>query len=306
VNGLRIKDLHELPHFGDGLSYIYLEHCRIDQDEKSISCRDADGTVRLPCAALGLIMLGPGTSITHEAIKTIADNGCLLIWCGEEGIRFYAQGMGETRSARRLLLQAELCSDPIRRLEVVKRMYQIRFPDEVTDRYSIEELRGMEGVRVRGAYFTAGKKYGVEWAGRSYKREDWTEADPVNRALSAANSCLYGICHAAIVSAGYSPGLGFIHTGKQLSFVYDIADLYKVDLTIPVAFEIASTESAGLERAVRVRLRDAFKEKKLLSTIISDIHKVLNISDQEDYPETDYDGDAAMPGPLWDGPITTG
>ena len=146
----------------------------------------------------------------------------------------------------------------------------------------------------------------MEWAGRSYKREDWTEADPVNRALSAANSCLYGICHAAIVSAGYSPGLGFIHTGKQLSFVYDIADLYKVDLTIPVAFEIASTESAGLERAVRVRLRDAFKEKKLLSTIISDIHKVLNISDQEDYPETDYDGDAAMPGPLWDGPITTG
>jgi CRISPR-associated protein Cas1 len=303
---MRIKDLHELPKFRDGLSYIYLEHCRIDQDEKSISCRDEEGIIRLPCAALSLIMLGPGTSITHEAIKTIADNGCLLVWCGEEGVRFYAQGLGETRSSSRLLLQAELCSDPMKRLEVVKRMYQLRFPGEMTDKLSIEELRGMEGVRVRGAYYNGGKKFGVEWTGRSYKRDDWHDADPVNRALSAANSCLYGICHSAIVSAGYSPGLGFIHTGKQLSFVYDIADLYKVDISIPLAFDVVSQHPVNPEKDVRIRMRDVFKEKGILSKIVDDIGKVLDISDPDEVNENDFDKDAALPGPLWNGPAANG
>lgn len=303
---MRIKDLHDLPKFRDGLSYIYLEHCRIDQDEKSISCRDVEGIVRLPCAALSLIMLGPGTSITHEAIKTISDNGCLLVWCGEEGVRFYAQGLGETRSSRRLIQQAELCSDPMKRLEVVKRMYQLRFPGEVTDKLSIEELRGMEGVRVRGAYYNAGKKFGVEWVGRSYKRDDWHDADPVNRALSAANSCLYGVCHSAIVSAGYSPGLGFIHTGKQLSFVYDIADLYKVDITIPLAFDVASQNTDNPEKNVRMRIRDVFREKGILSRIVDDIGRVLDISDPDDVNENDFDTDAALPGPLWNGPVANG
>ncbi|QLH75187.1 MAG: type I-E CRISPR-associated endonuclease Cas1 [Methanomassiliicoccales archaeon] len=296
---MRIRDLHELPKFRDGLSYLYLEHCRIDQSENAIACRDLEGLVKIPCASLSLIMLGPGTSITHEAIKTIADNGCLVIWCGEEGVRFYAHGSGETRSSRRLLFQAEMCIDPIKRLEVVKRMYQIRFKGEEIDGLTVDELRGKEGIRVRGAYYRASKKYGVEWYGRNYERKNWSNADPVNRALSAANSCLYGLCHAAIVSLGYSPGLGFIHTGKQLSFVYDVADLYKTDLCIPIAFEKAVNPGPTLERDVRIRMRDLIRENHLLSRIVDDIETILDIGDDEELSENDYDSDAALPGPLW-------
>src|SRR5690554_5875285 len=185
-------------------------------------------------------MLGPGTSITHAAVKTLAESGCLVIWCGEQGIRFYAQGMGETRSASRLLHQATLYADPELRSHVVVRLYRMRFIEDLPSSLTLQQLRGREGSRVREAYARASEASGVPWTGRSYDRNNWSNADPVNKALSVANSCLYGICHAAIVSLGYSPGLGFIHTGKLLSFVYDIADLYKVEITIPTAFHAAA------------------------------------------------------------------
>lgn len=294
------KDLHELPKVRDGLSYLYLEHCRIEKDEQSIAAFDEGGMTRVPVATLSLLMLGPGTNVTHDAVKVIADNGCLVIWCGENGVRFYAQGPGETRKASKLLAQAQLSCDPEGRLEVIKKMYWIRFPDKpVMDKMTLEEMRGLEGVRVRAAYARASKQHGVTWEGRSYKRESWQEANPVNRALSAANSCLYGICHAAIVAGGYSPGLGFIHTGKQLSFVYDVADIYKVDLSVPTAFEIASQGREQVERRVRIRMRDVFREQKLLARIIPDIDYVLGISEKEQKQEDDYDGDAALPAPLY-------
>ncbi|HEY3420313.1 MAG TPA: type I-E CRISPR-associated endonuclease Cas1e [Methanomassiliicoccales archaeon] len=293
------QDLHELPKFRDGLSYLYLERCRVEQDEKSIASYDKEGVTKIPCASLAVIMLGPGAAISHEATKTIAQNGCLLIWTGEEGVRFYAQGMGETRSSYKLIRQAALVSDPVQRLNVVRKMYTMRFPglEGIEDR-SLEELRGMEGVRVRTAYAQASKKYGVVWAGRSYKREAWGSTDPINRALSSANSCLYGICHAAIVSAGYSPALGFIHNGKQLSFVYDIADLYKTETTIPVAFMATAVGSEDLERRIRLELRNSFKEHRILARIVDDINELMGevtVSKEND----NFSDDAARPAPLW-------
>lgn len=171
----------------------------------------------------------------------------MVLWCGEEGVRVYACGMGETRSSRNLLLQVALWADPAARLRVVHRMYRMRFAEEPDPAMPLEELRGREGIRVREAYARLSRETGVAWEGRSYRSSNWRAADPVNRALSCANSCLYGVCHAAIVSAGFSPALGFIHTGKALSFVYDVADLYKVDLTIPLAFRSASEGPAQLE-----------------------------------------------------------
>lgn len=294
------KDLHELPKFRDGLSYVYLERCKIEQDRKSITCFDLEGETRIPCASLAVIMLGPGAAITHEAVKAIVDNGCLILWVGEEGVRFYGQGMGETRSAYKLIKQAEMVSDPDRRLEVVKKMYLMRFKDlENLRDLSLEELRGMEGVRVRTAYAQASKKYGVAWSGRNYKRESWGSADPINRAISSANSCLYGICHAAIVTAGYSPGLGFIHNGKQLSFVYDIADLYKVDTTIPAAFKSTSEGTDGLEQRIRLFLRDFFKEQAILARIVDDINMLMNSPEEESIEIDKFNKDAALPATLW-------
>src|SRR5579872_310577 len=231
-----MKDLHLLPKVRDSWSYLYVEHCRVDQEAKAIALHDERGTTAVPCASLTLLMLGPGTSVTHAAIRVLAESGCLVAWTGEEGVRTYAQGMGETRSARNLLWQAYLCMNRQRRLEVVRRMYAKRFAEELAPHLTLEQIRGREGVRVREAYARASRESGVEWQGRSYHRNEWKSTDAVNRALSTANSCLYGVCHAAIISAGYSPALGFIHTGKMLSFVYDVADLYKADVTIPLAF----------------------------------------------------------------------
>ena len=295
-----MKDLHLLPKVRDSLSYLYVEHCRIDQEDKAIALHDKNGKTPVPCASLVMLMLGPGTSITHAAIRALADNGCLVIWSGEENVRFYAQGMGETRSARNLLRQARLCSNPDRRLQVILRMYQHRFDEPLGGGMTLRQIRGREGIRVRESYARASRATGVPWHGRSYVSTNWAAADPVNRALSCANSCLYGICHAAIVSMGYSPALGFIHTGKMLSFVYDIADLYKADLTIPLAFEVVAESPNSLESRVRQRCRDVFHGAGLLKRILPDIEWVLAVDEGAPGDALDFDADAAVPGSLWD------
>lgn len=294
----RVKDLHLLPKFGDRLTFLYAEHVRVDRHENAIALHDADGMTPVPAASLAVLMLGPGSSITHAAVSVLADNNCLVIWCGEENVRFYAAGMGGTRSASRLIHQAALASNEESRLKVVKRMYRMRFEEELPEDISVEQLRGMEGSRVRTAYARMSAETGIPWSGRCYDRGNWKAADPVNRALSAANSCLYGVCHAAILSAGYSPAIGFIHTGKQLSFVYDIADLYKVDLTIPLAFRMAAENPPQLERSVRLACRDIFRQTRLVERIIPDIKLALDDSDDEDALSV-FDVDEALPADLW-------
>lgn len=171
--------------------------------------------------------------------------------------------MGETRSAANLLQQATIWANPESRLNIVRRMYEMRFPDPLEQGLTLRQIRGKEGARVRTAYARASDQYGIPWSGRNYDRVDWDQADPINRALSAANACLYGVCHAAIVALGYSPALGFIHTGKMLSFVYDIAELYKMELTVPAAFMEVARGSHKLESRVRHRCRDLFRPGEL-------------------------------------------
>jgi len=293
-----MEDLHILPKVRDSWSYLYVEHARIEQDAKAIAIHDVNGKTPVPCTALMVLMLGPGTTVSHAAVRALAEAGCLIFWTGEQGVRFYAQGLGETRSSRRLLKQAMLWSNPVRRLEVVVRMYRMRFDEVLPAELTLRQIRGLEGVRVRDAYARLSRETGVPWAGRSYKRTNWHDSDPINRALSAANSTLYGICQAAIVASGYSTALGFVHTGKMLSFVYDVADLYKVEVTLPAAFEATALGDNELERRVRLRCRDLFHEQRLLSRIINDIDHVLDVADGED--EAAMDAELAAPGGLWD------
>lgn len=298
---MRLRDLHALPKLRDGWSYLYVEHCRVDQEGKAIAIHDAEGKAPVPCANLALLMLGPGVSITHAAISVLADHGCLVAWSGEEGVRFYAAGLGETRSAANMLHQARQWADQALHMQVVRRLYQMRFPESLDPALTLQQIRGMEGLRVRASYERASRETGIEWSGRSYRRDEWTMADPVNRALSTANSCLYGICHAGIVSAGFSPALGFIHTGKMLSFVYDIADLYKTELSIPIAFAQAQDTNEGLERRTRLACRDAFVASRLLERIIPDIQDALGLSSPAVPGDASvFDRDAAAPGGLWD------
>jgi CRISPR-associated protein Cas1 len=246
-----------------------------------------------------VLLLGPGTSVTHAAVKALADNGCLLLWTGEDGMRLYAQGSGETRKAYHLLRQAELAGDPDKRLAVVRRMYEVRFAEALDPDLSMEQIRGKEGARIRSAYAWASHEFGVPWRGRNYDRHNWGSSDPINRALSIANGLLNGLCHAAIVSGGYSPALGFIHTGKQLSFVYDIADLYKVEITIPVAFWAVSLGAQKLDSHVRQGCREAFKTKRLLDRILPDIDRLLDITGPPAGNSPDPDTDPAAPGRWW-------
>ena len=293
---MRIEDLHQLPKFRDALSFIYLEHGRVDQHEQSIAVHDEDGLTPIPIAATSVLLLGPGTRVTHAAMLAIADNNALAVWVGEEGVRCYAHAQGGTRSSTALLRQAALVTNEASRLAVVQQMYRLRFQEEVEEGLTVEQLRGYEGIRVRNSYAEMSKQTGVPWTGRNYDRGNWKAADPVNRALSAANSCLYGVCHAGILSLGYSPALGFIHTGKQLSFVYDIADLYKTEFSIPVAFAVAGEGAQDLERRARLRCRDLFKERKLLPRIVADLHTLLGSTEEEEFLP---DEDSALPTALW-------
>jgi CRISP-associated protein Cas1 len=295
-----VRDYHILPKLRDSLSYIYIEHAVIQRYRQSVEVVDQEGRAALPIAALSLLMLGPGTRITHEAVKLLADNGCSILWVGEDGTKFYAQGLGETRKAHRLLHQARLVSDLDMHHEVAMAMYKFRFDEDLEPGLTIEQLRGHEGVRVRNFYQIMSRRYGVQWRGRRYDRNQWDHSDPINRALSAANALMNGICHAAIVSGGYSPGLGFIHTGKLLSFVYDIADLYKTEISIPAAFEVVALGEEAIEPRVRQRMRRALKEAKLLQRILPDIDALLNLGDAPTADESDYDADGALPSPLWD------
>lgn len=287
-------DLHLLPKFRDRLSYVYTEHSVVERDQNSICFWDDEGKTQVPIASIALLMLGPGTKISHSAMDVLARNNCLVAWCGEEGVRMYAFATGGTHSSARILRQAELVSDPIKKLQTAVKMYQMRFEETITDK-SIEQLRGMEGYRVRAGYQRWADHFGIDWEGRSYDRNKWVGSDEPNRALSAATACLYGVCHAAILSLGFSPALGFIHQGKQLSFVYDLADLYKMELAVPVAFEQAKEGMIDLDRRTRQAMRDIFRKTRFIERVSLDLMTIFG-PDEEDADR--FDEDTALPGQL--------
>jgi CRISPR-associated protein Cas1 len=285
-----MRTLHELPRFRDRWSYLYLEMGRLDVGAEGLGFHQSDSVVPVPIDQLSVVMLGPGSTITHAAIKSLSQNNCLIAWTGQDGVRLYAASIGGTYSARRVIRQARLVSEEAKRLEVAWRMYRFRFSEVIPPVVSLESIRGMEGIRVRRAYAEVARQYGITWKGRRYDQNDWNKGDPINRALSAANACLYGICHAGILSAGYSSALGFIHTGKMLSFVYDVADLYKTETTVPVAFRIAAKNPPDIEREVRMECRKAFHEFKLMERLLPDIAEVLGVSDDTGEGPDEFEG----------------
>lgn len=277
-----------------------MEKSRIDREGRSVVFHDEEGSTSIPSASLALLIIGPGCTITHNAITTLADDSCQVVWTGQRGVKMYAHGTGLTGSSRRLLHQAKLAQVASLRLDVVRRMYEMRFGEKISPGTKLNVIRGKEGVRIRECYRTHSARTGVEWKGRNYSRTDWEKSDLINRALSVANSCLYGICHAAIVAAGYSAAIGFIHTGRQLSFVYDIADLYKTEITIPAAFDAVLSHEENLEKEVRIRMRDCFAKQGLLDRILPDIDKLLRIDKEFIEQELeDYEVKVGLAGHLW-------
>lgn len=232
--------------------------------------------MHIPVGSVVCLLLEPGARISHAAVKLAATVGTLLIWVGEGGVRLYSAGQPGGARSDKLLYQARLALEEGLRLKVVRRMYALRFQEEPPSRRSVDQLRGIEGARVRKMYQQLARQYGIEWKGRRYDPEQWDRSDPVNQCLSSATSCLYGVCEAAILAAGYAPAIGFLHTGKPRSFVYDVADIVKFETVVPVAFRIAAKGVAHPEREVRIACRESFRKTKLLQRVIPLIEDVLS------------------------------
>lgn len=260
----------------DRISMVFIQYGQIDVVDGAFVVIDSTGIrTQIPVGSIACIMLEPGTRVSHAAVSLASTVGTLLVWVGESGVRLYSTGQPGGARADRLLYQAKLALDDDLRLLVVRKMYAVRFGERAPARRSVEQLRGIEGARVRSIYKSLAAKYRVQWSGRNYDHRQWDAADVPNRCLSAATSCLYGVTEAAILAAGYAPAVGFIHTGKPLSFVYDIADLFKFETVVPLAFKIASRSPAHPEREVRLACRDLFRSEKILARTIPLIESVL-------------------------------
>ncbi len=260
----------------DRTSMVFVQYGQIDVKDGAFVVIDENGVrTHIPVGSLACIMLEPGTRVSHAATKLAAQVGTLLVWVGEAGVRLYASGQPGGARSDRLLYQAKLALDEQLRLKVVRKMYELRFGEKPPERRSIEQLRGIEGARVKKHYEMLAKRYKVKWKGRRYDPKDWEKGDVINQCLSAATACLYGITEAAVLAAGYAPAIGFIHSGKPLSFVYDIADIFKFDTVVPIAFKIAKTHPTHPDRAVRLACRDSFRETHILKKIIPTIEEIL-------------------------------
>lgn len=270
-----LPDISPIP-VKERLSLLFIERCRIDVKDNAFVMIDKDGVrTHVPLGGVACLMLEPGVRISHRAVHLAAKTGTLLVWVGEGGVRLYSAGQPGGARSDKLLYQAQLALSEAGRLKVVREMYRRRFQDEPPAKRSVTQLRGIEGARVKKTYQLLAQRHGVTWKGRRYDADIWDNSDLPNQCISAATACLYGVCEAAILAAGYAPAIGFIHHGKPQAFVYDIADIYKFDTVIPLAFQIAARSPAKPEREIRIACRDLFRETHLLKNIIPDIEDIL-------------------------------
>ncbi|ART62735.1 type I-E CRISPR-associated endonuclease Cas1e [Kushneria marisflavi] len=270
----------------DRMSMIFVGMGQIDvRDGAFVVVDEVNGErMHIPVGSVACLLLEPGTRVSHAAVRLAATVGTLLIWVGDAGVRLYSAGQPGGARSDKLLYQAQLALDESLRLKVVRKMFELRFGEEPPSRRSVDQLRGIEGARVRKTYQMLAKQHGLKWQGRRYDPKQWDASDVANQCLSAATACLYGITEAAILAAGYAPAIGFLHTGKPLSFVYDMADIVKFETVVPAAFRIAAKNPSMPEREVRIACRDAFKQTRLLQRIIPMIEEVLAAGEIEPPP----------------------
>lgn len=285
-DGVLPPSLQELPRIKDRQTFIYLEKCKISQQDSALKAEDKEGWILIPSHAFLVLILGPGVSITHRAIELLSHSGTAIIWTGQFGLKYYGYGKSLSKSAVLLIKQAKIVSTPKLHMEAAKKLYQLRFSDEDFSVHTLEQLRGKEGSRMRKEYARWAEEWNVPWNGRHYDHNDFSKSDPVNRALSIANTCLYGLVFAVISGLGLSPGLGIIHVGLESSFVYDIADLYKAEITIPLCFELAAKCPNKIEQETRKELRKRIYESSLIPRMVKDILYVLDIQEKELEKET--------------------
>ncbi|EKO3571354.1 type I-E CRISPR-associated endonuclease Cas1 [Vibrio metschnikovii] len=266
-----------LPQVKDKYPFIYLERGRLEIDDSSIKWIDADANVvPIPVATINTLLLGPGTSVTHDAIKTATAANCSISWVGEDSLLFYAAGFLPTADTRNLKKQMLLAASEESALKVARMMFAKRFPDADLEDKTLKSMMGMEGNRVKALYQQKAEQYGVGWRGRQFTPGKFSLSDLTNQIMTASNAALYGILCSAIHSMGYSPHIGFIHSGSPLPFVYDMADLYKEHLCIDLAFSLTRDMAGHYDKH---KVSDAFRKRvismNLLQQVSSDINELM-------------------------------
>ncbi|MFH8491953.1 type I-E CRISPR-associated endonuclease Cas1e [Streptomyces longisporoflavus] len=279
----------ELTRVGDRLSFVYLERCTVHRDNNAITATDADGVTHIPSATIGTLLLGPRTRVTHQAMAVLGECGAGVTWVGEHGVRFYAGGRALTRSSALLEAQATAWANRRTRLDVARAMYSLRFPGDDAAGRTRQELLSMEGRRLKECYRRESARTAVPWVRREYHRDDFSAGDPSNQGVTAAAQCMYGIAHSVVCAIGCSPGLGFVHSGHERSFVLDIADLYKTDVAIPAAFDAAAEGPEDIATRTHRALRDRINATGLPGRCVQDIKNLLGYAGSRESPGGDPD-----------------
>lgn len=259
----------------------------INRDGNALTIKDQRGIAHVPATQLAVVLLGPGTKVTYAAMALLGDAGASVVWVGEKGVRYYAHGRPPAKTSRFAEAHARLWSNQRTRLRCARRMYDMRFPGEEISQLSLSQLRGREGARMKKIYAAEAQRTGVVWTRRNYDPQDFESGDPINRALTEGSAALYGIAHAVIVGLGFIPSLGIVHTGTDRAFVYDIADLYKAEISIPVAFEAVAAIPSGDDLNVRARIRDKVVSTRLMQRMVHDLQDLMEIPEEDAYSDVD-------------------
>ena len=261
------------------ISFLYAERCVVNRDGNSLTITDQRGVAYVPATQLAALLLGPGTKITYAAMALLGDAGVTTLWVGERGVRYYAHGRPPAKSSRMAEIHAQVISNQRKRLDCARRMYALRFPGEDVSRLTMAQLRGREGARMKRIYAAEAERTGVFWNRRSYDPNDFDSSDPINQALTAGSAALYGIAHAVIAALGFIPALGVVHTGTDRSFVYDVADLYKAEISIPAAFDAVTAQQGSPSVEVRRRIRDQVVSHRLMPRMVRDLKALFDVPD---------------------------
>ena len=272
----------ELARVERRISFLYVERAVVNRDNNALTIADKRGIAHVPATTLAALLLGPGTRVTYAAMALLGDAGVSVVWTGEKGVRYYAHGRPPAKTSRNAEAQASIVSHQRRRLECARAMYSMRFAGEDVSRATMAQLRGREGARMKRIYAEHAQRVGVYWDRRSYDPNDFEYGDPINRALTGANAALYGVAHAVITALGFVPSLGVIHSGTDRAFVYDIADLYKAEISIPAAFDAAADPDFDAVKNVRRRVREKVVEHRLMERMVKDLHRLMRTEDDPD------------------------
>lgn len=285
-----------IPH-ADRHGLVWLDRGRLEVEDGCLRFVTAGGgelpagDYQIPHQAVSIVLLGPGSSVTHDALRLLARHGCALAAIGEGGVRFYTAPPLLPDSSAVARAQVRLWADRETRMEVARAMYAIRFGDIVRTR-DIEVLRGREGAHIKESYQLAADRFGIPWHGRRYDRANPNAGDSPNQAINHASSAMTAAASIAVASVAAIPQLGFVHEDSGQSFVLDIADLYRHDILLEIAFgaaKEADRTGTPVERLVRRRAAKLFHRKSIIPSMIDRIKILVGVSDgdAEDAVEAD-------------------